>query len=410
MSIDQRENGVFDTIEEAVADIAAGRPVIVVDDENRENEGDLIFAAAKATPELLAFTVRHTSGVICVAMPGKDLDRLQIPLMTSQNNEHMRTAFTVTVDARDGVSTGISAADRARTIRTLADSATEPNELVRPGHIFPLRYHPGGVLKRRGHTEAGVDLARLAGLSEAGALCEIANDDGTMARLPELQVFAKQHDLKLISIEQLVEYRKRTEKMVERIVETRLPNKFGMWRAIGYASSVDGGEHLALVYGDLGDGTDVLVRAHSECLTGDVLHSERCDCGTQLDSAMEAISEEGRGIVLYLRGHEGRGIGLLAKLQAYTLQDNGSDTVDANLELGLPADAREYTNAAQMLADLGVRSVRVLTNNPDKLKGLQGFGVEVLGRVGLPVFVTEHNRRYLTVKRDRLGHEIEGLS
>jgi 3,4-dihydroxy 2-butanone 4-phosphate synthase / GTP cyclohydrolase II len=410
MSIDQRENGVFDTIEEAVADIAAGRPVIVVDDENRENEGDLIFAAAKATPELLAFTVRHTSGVICVAMLGKDLDRLHIPLMTSQNNEHMRTAFTVTVDARDGVSTGISAADRARTIRTLADSATEPNELVRPGHIFPLRYHPGGVLKRRGHTEAGVDLARLAGLSEAGALCEIANDDGTMARLPELQVFAKQHDLKLISIEQLVEYRKRTEKMVERIVETRLPNKFGMWRAIGYASSVDGGEHLALVYGDLGDGTDVLVRAHSECLTGDVLHSERCDCGTQLDSAMEAISEEGRGIVLYLRGHEGRGIGLLAKLQAYTLQDNGSDTVDANLELGLPADAREYTNAAQMLADLSVRSVRVLTNNPDKLKGLQGFGVEVLGRVGLPVFVTEHNRRYLTVKRDRLGHEIEGLS
>ncbi|MCW2943003.1 MAG: 3,4-dihydroxy-2-butanone 4-phosphate synthase [Actinomycetia bacterium] len=410
MSIDQRENGVFDTIEEAVADIAAGKPVIVVDDENRENEGDLIFAAVKATPELLAFTVRHTSGVICVAMPGTDLDRLQIPLMTSQNNEHMRTAFTVTVDARDGVSTGISAADRARTIRTLADSATEPNELVRPGHIFPLRYHPGGVLKRRGHTEAGVDLARLAGLSEAGALCEIANDDGTMARLPELQVFAKQHDLKLISIEQLVEYRKRTEKMVERIVETRLPNKFGMWRAIGYASSVDGGEHLALVYGDLGDGTDVLVRAHSECLTGDVLHSERCDCGTQLDSAMEAISEKGRGIVLYLRGHEGRGIGLLAKLQAYTLQDNGSDTVDANLELGLPADAREYTNAAQMLADLGVRSVRVLTNNPDKLKGLQGFGVEVLGRVGLPVVVTEHNRRYLTVKRDRLGHEIEGLS
>jgi 3,4-dihydroxy 2-butanone 4-phosphate synthase/GTP cyclohydrolase II len=399
----------FDSIEEAVADIAAGRAVIVVDDENRENEGDLIFAAAKATPELLAFTIRHTSGVICVSMRGEELDRLQIPLMTTQNNEHMRTAFTVTVDARHGVTTGISAADRARTIRTLADSATEPYELVRPGHIFPLRYHEGGVLRRRGHTEAAVDLARLAGLSEAGALCEIANDDGTMARLPELQMFAKQHDLKLISIEQLVEYRKRTEKMVLREAETRLPNRFGMWRAVGYSSLIDGGEHLALVYGDLGDGEDVLVRVHSECLTGDVLHSERCDCGTQLDAAMEAIAAEGRGVVLYLRGHEGRGIGLLAKLKAYALQDNGVDTVDANLELGLPADAREYTNAAQMLADLGVRSIRVLTNNPDKLAGLQGFGLEVRGRVGLPVAVTPYNRRYLTVKRDRLGHEIEGL-
>jgi 3,4-dihydroxy 2-butanone 4-phosphate synthase/GTP cyclohydrolase II len=402
-------NGEFDSVAEAIADIAAGRPVIVVDDENRENEGDLIFAAAKATPELVAFTVRHTSGVICVAVPGEDLDRLHIPLMTSQNTEHMRTAFTVTVDARHGVTTGISAADRSRTIRTLADSATEPYELLRPGHIFPLRYHPGGVLRRRGHTEAAVDLARLAGLSEAGALCEITNDDGTMARLPELQVFAKEHGLKLISIEQLVEYRKRSEKLVERVAETRLPNRFGMWRAVGYASSIDGGEHLALVYGDLGDGHDVLVRAHSECLTGDVLHSQRCDCGTQLDGAMEAIAEQGRGVVLYLRGHEGRGIGLLAKLRAYALQDNGSDTVDANLELGLPADAREYTNAAQMLTDLGVRSIRVLTNNPAKLTGLAGFGLEVLGRVALPVVVTEYNRRYLTVKRDRLGHEIEGL-
>jgi 3,4-dihydroxy 2-butanone 4-phosphate synthase/GTP cyclohydrolase II len=402
-------NGGFDDVEDAIADLRAGLPVIVVDDENRENEGDLIFAAAKATPELVAFTVRHTSGVICVAVPGADLDRLHIPLMTSQNSEHMRTAFTVTVDARHGVTTGISAADRARTIRTLADSATEPYELLRPGHIFPLRYHQGGVLRRRGHTEAAVDLARLAGLSEAGALCEITNDDGTMARLPELQVFAKEHGLKLISIEQLVEFRKRSEKLVERVTETRLPNRFGMWRAVGYSSSIDGGEHLALVYGDLGDGNDVLVRAHSECLTGDVLHSERCDCGTQLDGAMEVIAEQGRGVVLYLRGHEGRGIGLLAKLRAYALQDNGSDTVDANLELGLPADAREYTNAAQMLIDLGVRSIRVLTNNPDKLTGLKGFGLEVLGRVALPVVVTEHNRRYLTVKRDRLGHEIEGL-
>jgi 3,4-dihydroxy 2-butanone 4-phosphate synthase/GTP cyclohydrolase II len=399
-------DGAFDDIEEAIADIAAGRAVVVVDDEERENEGDLIFAASKATPTLLAFTIRYTSGVICVPMLGGDLDRLQIPLMTAQNRERMRTAYTVSVDARDGVTTGISAADRARTIRALCDSATEPYELVRPGHIFPLRYHEGGVLKRRGHTEAAVDLARLAGMTEAGVLAEIVNDDGTMARLPQLEVFAKEHDLKLISIEQLVEYRRHTERMVKRVAETRLPNKYGMWEAIGYASAIDGGEHLALVYGDIGTGQDVLVRVHSECLTGDVLGSERCDCGTQLDSAMAEIAREGRGVVLYLRGHEGRGIGLLSKLRAYALQDNGSDTVDANLELGLPADAREYSNAAQMLTDLGVTSIRVLTNNPEKLKGLAGFGLEVLGRVALPVVVTDHNRRYLTVKRDRLGHEI----
>lgn len=406
--------GVFDTIEEAIADIAAGKPVVVVDDEDRENEGDLIFAAAKATPELLAFTIRHARGLICVAMPGDELDRLHVPLMTSQNTEHMRTAFTISVDARNGVTTGISAADRARTIRTLCDSATEPYELVRPGHIFPLRYQPGGVLRRPGHTEAAVDLAQLAGLKPAGALCEILNEDGTMARLPELQVFAKEHGLKLVSIEQLIEYRKRTEQMVTRVVETRVPNRYGMWRAIGYSSAIDGGEHVALVYGDIdadsdADGVGVLARVHSECLTGDVLGSERCDCGTQLDAAMSAIAEEGRGVVLYLRGHEGRGIGLLAKLQAYALQDNGSDTVDANLELGLPADAREYTNAAQMLTDLGVKRVRLLTNNPKKLHGLDGFGLEVLGRETMPVVVTEHNRRYLTVKRDRLGHAIEGL-
>jgi len=407
---EQIGTGIFDPVEEAVADIAAGRPVVVVDDEDRENEGDIIFAAAKATPELLTFTIRYTSGVICVPMLGEDLDRLQIPLMTAQNTERMRTAYTVSVDARDGVSTGISAADRARTIRTLCDSATEPYELVRPGHVFPLRYHEGGVLRRRGHTEAAVDLARLAGLAPAGVLAEVVNDDGTMARLPELQIFAKEHRLKLISIEQLVEYRKRTESLVERVVETRLPNRYGTWRAVGFSSAIDGGEHLALVLGDLGDGTDVLVRAHSECLTGDVLHSERCDCGAQLDAAMERIAAEGRGVVLYLRGHEGRGIGLLAKLRAYALQDNGSDTVDANLELGLPADAREYSNAAHMLAGLGVRSVRVLTNNPAKLKGLDGFGIEVLGREPMPAAVTPHNRRYLTVKRDRLGHQIEGLS
>ncbi|WUU94127.1 bifunctional 3,4-dihydroxy-2-butanone-4-phosphate synthase/GTP cyclohydrolase II [Spirillospora sp. NBC_01491] len=400
---------MFDSIEDAIADIAAGRPVVVVDDEDRENEGDIIFAAGAATPELLTFTIRHTSGVICVPMEGADLDRLQIPLMTAQNSERMRTAYTVSVDARDGVSTGISAADRARTIRALSDPATVPGELVRPGHIFPLRYREGGVLRRRGHTEAAVDLARLAGLAPAGVLAEVVNEDGTMARLPELQVFAKEHRLRLISIEQLAEHRKRHEPMVRRVVETRLPNRYGEWRAVGFSGDVDGGEHVALVLGDLGDGGDVLVRAHSECLTGDVLHSERCDCGTQLDAAMERISAEGRGVLLYLRGHEGRGIGLLAKLRAYALQDTGSDTVDANLELGLPADAREYSNAAHMLRDLGVRSVRVLTNNPAKLSGLEGYGLEVLGREALPSVVTEHNRRYLTVKRDRLGHRIEGL-
>ncbi len=400
----------FDSVEAAIADIAAGRAVVVVDDEDRENEGDIIFAAAKATPELLTLTIRYTSGVICVPMEGRDLDRLQIPLMTSQNRERMRTAYTISVDARDGVSTGISAADRAQTIRTLCDSATEPYELVRPGHIFPLRYHEGGVLKRRGHTEAAVDLARLAGLAPAGVLAEVVNDDGTMARLPQLEVFAKEHDLKLISIEQLVEYRKRTERMVERVAETRIPNRHGVWRAFGYSSAIDGGEHVALVLGDIGDGKDVLVRAHSECLTGDVLGSQRCDCGTQLEAAMEAIAAEGRGVVLYLRGHEGRGIGLLAKLRAYEMQDHGSDTVDANLELGLPVDAREYVNAAQMLGDLGVTSVRVLTNNPAKVAGLSGFGVEVLDRTPLPVVVTEHNRRYLTAKRDRLGHQIGDLT
>ncbi|MDR8413508.1 bifunctional 3,4-dihydroxy-2-butanone-4-phosphate synthase/GTP cyclohydrolase II [Nonomuraea sp. 3-1Str] len=400
----------FDPVERAVADIRDGRPVVVVDDENRENEGDLIFAAGRATPELCTFTIRHTSGIICVAMEGRALDRLGLPLMVSQNKERMRTAYTITVDARDGVTTGISAADRARTIRTLADSATEPNELVRPGHIFPLRYKDGGVLARRGHTEAAVDLARLAGLSPAGALAEIVNDDGTMARLPRLRAFADEHGLALISIEQLADHRRRVESMVTRVAETSVPTAYGMWRAYGYASALDGGEHVALVYGDLDGGDDVLVRAHSECLTGDVFGSLRCDCGPQLDHAMAAIAEEGRGVVVYLRGHEGRGIGLLAKLKAYSLQDNGSDTVDANLELGLPVDAREFSNAGQILADLGVKSVRLLTNNPAKLRGMDGYGIEVLGREPMPVAMNPYNERYLTAKRERLGHDISEAS
>ncbi len=301
----------LDGVERAVADIATGRPVVVVDDANRENEGDIIVAASKMTPSLMTFMIRHTSGVICVPLTGQDLDRLQLPLMTTQNEERMRTAFTVSVDARDGVTTGISAADRARTVRVLVDSATEPYELVRPGHIFPLRYAEGGVLRRPGHTEAAVDLARLAGLSPAGVLAEVVNDDGTMARLPALRAFADEHGLALISIAQLIEYRRRSERMVRRVVETRLPNAHGDWRALGYQNSMDGTEHVALIYGDLGDGERLLVRMHSECLTGDVLGSLRCDCGAQLNAAMAAVAAEGRGIVLYLRGHEGRGIGLL---------------------------------------------------------------------------------------------------
>jgi 3,4-dihydroxy 2-butanone 4-phosphate synthase / GTP cyclohydrolase II len=400
---------MLDTIERAISEIASGRPVIVVDDEERENEGDIIFAASNATPELLAFMIRYTSGVICVPMPGRDLDRLQLPLMTSQNTERMRTAFTVTVDARDGVTTGISAADRATTIRRLADPAAGAGDLVRPGHIFPLRYAEGGVLARPGHTEAAVDLARLAGLPEAGVLAEVVNDDGTMARLPELREFADSHGLALISIEQLIDYRRRTETLVTRVAETRLPNAYGDWRAYGYRGDIDGAEHLVLVFGDISDGTDVLARVHSECLTGDVFGSLRCDCGAQLEAAMQAIAERGRGIIIYLRGHEGRGIGLLSKLQAYQLQDAGADTVDANLELGLPVDAREYSVAAHLLRDLGVRSLRLLTNNPAKVEGLTENGIAVT-RIPLPVMETPQNLRYLTAKRDRLGHEIENLS
>ncbi|SDG82540.1 3,4-dihydroxy 2-butanone 4-phosphate synthase / GTP cyclohydrolase II [Sinosporangium album] len=400
----------LDPIERAVADIREGKPVVVVDDESRENEGDIIFAAAKATPQLLAFTIRHTSGVICVSMHGEQLDRLGLPLMVRDNRERMRTAYTISVDAQDGVTTGISAADRARTIRILCDSATEPGDLVRPGHVFPLRYREGGVLVRPGHTEAAADLAALAGLSPAGALAEVVNDDGTMKRLPELREFCDEHDLSLVSIEQLIDYRRRTERMVTRVAETTLPNRYGMWRAYGFSSAIDGGEHIALVYGDIADGENILVRAHSECLTGDVLGSLRCDCGVQLDTAMASIAAEGRGVVVYLRGHEGRGIGLLAKLKAYSLQDNGHDTVDANLELGLPVDSREFGNAGQMLADLGVRSVRLLTNNPAKLRGMDGYGIKVLGREPMPVAVNPHNERYLAAKRHRLGHHIDALS
>jgi 3,4-dihydroxy 2-butanone 4-phosphate synthase/GTP cyclohydrolase II len=399
----------LDTIERAVEDIRSGRPVVVVDDEDRENEGDLVFAAGKATPELLAFTIRHTSGVICVPMEGAALDRLGIPLMTPHNRERMRTAYTVSVDARHGITTGISAADRARTVRVLVDSATEAYELVQPGHVFPLRYREGGVLVRPGHTEASVDLARLAGLNPAGVIAELVNDDGTMKRGRQLREFTDEHGLALVSIDDLIRHRRRHERQVQRVAQTRLPTHYGTFTAYGYHNAVDGTEQLALVYGDLGDGSDVLVRLHSECLTGDVFASLRCDCGPQLEAALQAVAAHGRGVVVYLRGHEGRGIGLLHKLRAYSLQDAGHDTVDANLELGLPADSRDYGTGAQILADLGVASVRLLTNNPAKRTGLEAYGIPVVERLPVPVAPTAENLRYLRTKRDRMGHDLPAL-
>jgi 3,4-dihydroxy 2-butanone 4-phosphate synthase/GTP cyclohydrolase II len=399
----------LDTIERAVADIAAGKAVVVVDDEDRENEGDIIFAAAKATPELMAFTIRHSSGVVCVPMPAEMLDRLEIPLMTPHNRDRMRTQFTISVDARDGVTTGISAADRAHTARVLADSATEPWEVTRPGHVFPLRYREGGVLVRRGHTEAAVDLARLAGLTPAGVLVEVVNDDGTMKRAPELREFADAHDLAMISIDDLVRHRHRTETTVRRVAETRLPTRHGEFTAYGYTSTIDDSEHIALVHGDLSGPEPVLARVHSECLTGDVFGSQRCDCGPQLDEALERVVTAGRGVVVYLRGHEGRGIGLVAKLQAYALQDSGRDTVDANLALGLPADARHYGAASQVLRDLGVTRVRLLTNNPDKTDSLEDFGISIAAQEPLTPRPNPHNLAYLQTKRDRMGHQLPDL-
>jgi 3,4-dihydroxy 2-butanone 4-phosphate synthase/GTP cyclohydrolase II len=402
----------MDSVERAVADIAAGKPVVVVDDEDRENEGDLIFAASKSTPELMAFTIRYSSGVICVPMPGAMLDRLEIPLMTPHNKDRLRTAYTISVDARDGVSTGISAADRSHTVRVLADSATESWEITRPGHVFPLRYREGGVLARRGHTEAAVDLAKLAGLTPAGVLVEVVNDDGTMKRAGELREFADEHGLAMISIEDLVRWRRRNEVLVERVAETRLPTSHGDFTAYGYRITVDDSEHVALVYGhpeSLKGGEPVLTRVHSECLTGDVFGSDRCDCGPQLNEAMDRIVAEGRGVVIYLRGHEGRGIGLVAKLQAYQLQDGGRDTVDANLDLGLPADARHYGAATQVLKDLGVGAVRLMTNNPDKVTNLEEYGITVSERVPLTPRPNDHNLAYLLTKRDRMGHVLPGL-
>lgn len=394
----------LNSIEQAVEQLRAGRPIVVVDDHDRENEGDLIFAASMATPELTTFMIRHTSGYICVGMTGHDLDRLDLPPMASVNEDRRGTAYAITVDAKDVEATGISAKDRARTIKVLADSSTEPSDLTRPGHVVPLRAVEGGVLRRAGHTEAAVDLARLADLPPAGALCELVNDDGTMMNAADCRAFCDDHGLVLISIADLIRFRRRVESQISRVVTVPLPTEYGDFQAVGYHSELDGSDHVAMVVGDIGDGRDVLVRVHSECLTGDVLGSYRCDCGPQLHAALRLIAREGRGIVLYIKGHEGRGIGLMDKLRAYALQDAGLDTVDANVELGLPVDARDYGTGAQILVDLGVKSMRLLTNNPTKRAGLEGYGLQITERVPLVIDPNEHNAAYLDIKASRMGH------
>ena len=395
---------MFTHIENAIAAIGRGEIVIVVDDEDRENEGDLIMAADAITPEAMSFFVRYTSGVICMPMTGERLDELQLPLMVSNNTESQRTAFTVSVDAAVETTTGISAADRAATVKKLIDTASRPTDFARPGHIFPLRYREGGVLKRAGHTEAAVDLSRLAGLSESGVLAEVVNDDGTMARMPQLEVFAAEHGLQIISIADLIRFRRHREKLVRRVSDARIPTKHGDFTAYVFESLLDGVEHMAFVRGDVSGQDNVLVRVHSECLTGDVFGSMRCDCGLQLDGALAQIAGEGRGVVVYLRGHEGRGIGLGHKLRAYTLQDQGRDTVEANEELGFPNDSREYGIGSQILVDLGITTMRVMTNNPAKYGGLEGFGLEIVERVPLSVTPNAENIAYLRTKQDKMGH------
>ena len=395
----------FDSIEAVLADVRAGRPVIVTDDAARENEGDLILAAEKATAESIAFMVKHTSGVICAPLEGAELDRLELPLMTplEVNAERMRTAYTISVDAAEGVSTGISAADRAHTIRLLAAAATTPRDLVRPGHVFPLRYRDGGVLRRAGHTEAAVDLARLAGLRPAGVLAEIVNDDGTMARVPELLRFREEHGLKFCTIQDLIAYRRSREKLVERVEEIHLPTDYGDFQLYLYRNKLDEKHHLALVKGVIHKDISVPVRVHSECLTGDVFGSRRCDCGNQLQAALGQIEEAGAGVLVYLR-QEGRGIGLKAKIHAYKLQEQGLDTVEANEQLGFAPDLREYGLGAQILLDVGVGKFRFLTNNPRKVIGLEGYGLEMVEQVPIVSPANPHNERYLNTKKLKLGH------
>jgi len=392
----------FCSVEEAIEEIKAGRFIIVLDDENRENEGDLILAAEKATPEAINFMVRHARGLVCIPMTAERLDELELPLMTLQNTESMQTAFTVSVDARAATTTGISAFDRAATVQALINPRTKKSDLMTPGHLFPLRAKEGGVLRRSGHTEACIDLARLAGLYPAGVICEIMNEDGSMARLAELEKFGERHGLKMLTIESLIRYRMQRECLIRKVSDVNLPTDYGTFRMIGYESILDGQCHLALVAGDPA-APDALVRVHSECLTGDVFSSQRCDCGEQLRRALRLISQRGNGVLLYMR-QEGRGIGLANKLRAYALQDAGSDTVEANHELGYPADLRDYGIGAQILVDLGVREMRLLTNNPRKVIGLEGYGLKIIERIPLEIEPNSINRRYLETKRDKLHH------
>ena len=401
----------FSPVEEALADIRAGKMVVVCDAEERENEGDLVLAAHFATPDAINFMAKEARGLICLALTPERCDELGLELMAAKNESPFETAFTVSIEAREGVTTGISAHDRARTIQVAIDPRSRPEDLVQPGHVFPLKAKAGGVLERTGQTEAAVDLARLAGLNPAGVICEVMNDDGTMARVPDLARYCARHGLRMITVADLIEYRRRRDKLVKQVVEARLPTEFGEFDVVGFRSLVDGKHHLAMIKGEVAGEEQVLVRVHSECLTGDVFHSLRCDCGQQLEDALRRIEAEGRGVLLYL-SQEGRGIGLLNKLRAYQLQEQGLDTVDANLELGLPADLRDYGIGAQILVELGLSSIRLLTNNPKKIVGLEGYGLRVTDQVPIEHPATEHNLGYLRTKRDRLGHALhhQGLA
>src|SRR4051794_10250927 len=401
----------FSTIEEAIEDIRSGKMVVVCDEEDRENEGDLTLAAQFATPEAITFMAKEGMGLICLALDPERCDELGLELMAAKNESPFQTAFTVSIEAREGVTTGISAHDRTRTIQVAIDPRSTPRDLVQPGHIFPLKAKAGGVLERAGQTEAGVDLARLAGLTPAAVICEVMKDDGTMARVPDLEKFCAERNLKMVTVTDLIEYRRRHDKLVNREVEVKLPTAYGDFRGVAYRSLVDGKHHIALVKGEIDGQDDVLVRVHSECLTGDVFHSLRCDCGEQLESALAMIENEGRGVLLYL-AQEGRGIGLLNKLHAYKLQEEGLDTVDANLKLGLPADLRDYGIGAQILVDLGLTSIRIMTNNPKKIVGLEGYGLEVSDQIPIEHVPNEHNLAYLRAKKERMGHLLhhQGLA
>ncbi len=398
---------MFNTIEEAINDFKVGKMLIMVDDEDRENEGDIIVAAEKCTPDIINFMASHAKGLVCMPMTGERLDELEIQPMVLENTDNHETAFTVSVD-HSSTSTGISAHERAATVEALIQGDSKPQDFRKPGHIFPLRSREGGVLKRTGHTEGSVDLAKLAGLYPATVICEVMSSDGTMARVPELCEFAAEHDIKIITIADLIEYRRRNERLIERVEDTKLPTDFGDFTAIGYKSKLDGKEHLALVKGKWEEDEPILVRVHSECLTGDVFGSCRCDCGEQLRAALRMIEQEGKGVFLYMR-QEGRGIGLINKIKAYKLQDNGRDTVQANLDLGFPADLRDYGIGAQILVDLGVKKMRMMTNNPKKIKGLDGYGMEVVERVPIEMPLKEENRRYMQTKKEKMGHLLQGI-